>query len=532
MNPVFVYLIKVNIAIALFLLFYRLFFSNDTLWKTRRIYLLFSILIAFIYPLLSMQQWMTESVAMRTVALDYFQLQELVVTPIVNNSLNWTTVIVVVYLIIVFVLLLKLLLQLFSILRMAKQSVPAQVQGVSVRILHTEITPFSFFSSIYLNPDIHSVEEVRQILLHERTHVQQWHSLDVIIAESICVIFWLNPFSWLLRKEIRQNLEFLADDRVVASGVDSKHYQYHLLQLSCQLPGFDITNKFNISPLKKRIIMMNQPRSSKTTAFKYLLIAPLCFSLVVLSNAETLANSIRELMPVSDPLTAKVDDDKAVKPLNAINGLTVVGYATPTDKKSKTLVKQVVTSSQAMDEDEVFVIVDEMPKYVGGDKALFSYLGTSIRYPVEAQKNGIQGRVICQFVVDTDGKIINPEVVRSVSPELDAEALRVVSSMPAWLPGRQKEKTVKVKYTLPINFALQNNDAATKERATVKDMPVIVLDEKVMEENFDLNSIKPDEIDEIKVHNSNDDPAVKEELIKKYGERAAKGVILISTKKK
>lgn len=107
------------------------------------------------------------------------------------------------------------------------------------------------------------------------------------------------------------------------------------------------------------------------------------------------------------------------------------------------------------DPDVVFVVVESMPSFPGGDAALFKYLSDNIRYPVIAQESGIQGRVICQFVVNRDGSIVDIEVVRSVDRSLDAEAVRVIQSMPRWTPGRQRGKTVRVKYTLPVNFRLQ-----------------------------------------------------------------------------
>ncbi len=96
-----------------------------------------------------------------------------------------------------------------------------------------------------------------------------------------------------------------------------------------------------------------------------------------------------------------------------------------------------------------------MPQFPGGEQALFKFLNENIKYPVIAQENGIQGRVICQFVVNTDGSIVDIQVVRGVDPSLDKEAVRVIQSMPKWIPGKQRGKPVRVRFTLPINFKLQ-----------------------------------------------------------------------------
>jgi len=107
------------------------------------------------------------------------------------------------------------------------------------------------------------------------------------------------------------------------------------------------------------------------------------------------------------------------------------------------------------EEDVVFVIVEDKPQFPGGDQAMMKWLAENIKYPVIAQENGMQGRVICQFVVNKDGSIVDIDVVRSVDPSLDKEAIRVIKSMPKWKPGKQRGKPVRVKFTLPVVFRLQ-----------------------------------------------------------------------------
>lgn len=107
------------------------------------------------------------------------------------------------------------------------------------------------------------------------------------------------------------------------------------------------------------------------------------------------------------------------------------------------------------DNDEIFVVVEEMPQFPGEQEALMKYLSENVRYPVIAQENGIEGRVICSFVVERDGSITDVQVVRGVDPSLDREAVRVIQSMPKWKPGKQRGKPVRVRFTLPIVFRLQ-----------------------------------------------------------------------------
>lgn len=127
------------------------------------------------------------------------------------------------------------------------------------------------------------------------------------------------------------------------------------------------------------------------------------------------------------------------------------------DNKDKIVISAPVAAPTVVEEEDnvVFQVVETMPTFPGGDQALFKFLSDNIRYPVIAQENGIQGRVICQFVVNRDGSIVDVEVVRSVDASLDREAIRVIKTMPKWTPGKQRGKAVRVKYTLPVNFRLQ-----------------------------------------------------------------------------
>jgi len=475
MNPTIIYLLKVNIAIALFYIFYRLFFAGDTFWKTRRLYLAFSLLLSFIYPFFSITGFLEQSIPMQQLITNYTALQEVTITPEQDYSYGLTAILYVVYSSIASILLVRLFIQFISIRKMKRQGTKQWLQGTEIIALQRNIAPFSFFGKIYMNPSLHNEMQTREILAHELTHVRQLHSLDVILGEILTILCWFNPASWLLKREIRQNLEFLADNKVIESGFDTKSYQYHLVQLSYQTPDLNLTNKFNISPLKKRITMMNQQKTSKAGIFKYLLIVPLGLALIVSSNAETLINSAKKDLQNKTTKTIKHNESEQETAKSAKNTdeLTVVGYAVTQDKPDNQVVPSKAstpTSNVAIEvkeeissppvttqstDDVVFMVVEKMPQFPGGDSELFNYLSQNIKYPVEAQKAGIQGRVICQFIVEKDGAISNVKVVRSVDPNLDAEAVRVINAMPNWQPGEQKGKKVSVEYTLPINFKLQ-----------------------------------------------------------------------------
>lgn len=121
----------------------------------------------------------------------------------------------------------------------------------------------------------------------------------------------------------------------------------------------------------------------------------------------------------------------------------------------QTYVAPAVVEEEEESAQQIFTVVEEMPKFPGGDAELLKFIAKSIKYPVIAQENGIQGRVICSFVVNRDGSVVDAEVLRGVDPSLDKEALRVIATMPKWTPGKQRGKPVRVKYTVPITFRLQ-----------------------------------------------------------------------------
>ena len=132
-----------------------------------------------------------------------------------------------------------------------------------------------------------------------------------------------------------------------------------------------------------------------------------------------------------------------------------VDFSAEDDASQRVVVQAPVAAPvEEVEEQQIFVVVEKMPEFPGGEEAMRRYLARNIRYPLIAQENGIQGRVICQFVVNADGKIVDVQVVRGVEASLDAEAVRVIQSMPSWTPGKQGGKSVRVKYTLPIRFKL------------------------------------------------------------------------------
>ena len=423
MAPEWIYLLKVNVGIVLFYAFYKLFCCKDTFFQWRRIALLSFLVISFVYPLLNIQNWVQEQPSMNELA-DYYaawlSMDDVVVTNDVTtlSTPDLMTLFGYLYMLGIGVFFLRFMVQLLSIIRLVWKGKKTEVDGVKVIALDEYANPFSFFGWIFLYLPELKEDSRQEILTHELTHVRQHHSVDVIVSELICIVCWMNPFVWLLKAEIRLNLEYLADNKVAESLCNTKQYQYHLLGLANQNRKTGLNNHFNVSHLKNRIIMMNKKRTRTTGRIKYALFAPLAAALLLVSNISCISS----------------------------------------EKKSEQN-----SEGTEVSEDHIYSVVEEMPEFPGGMAEYMKWLGKNMKYPAISQENGVQGRVIIQFVVMKDGSVVDVEVARGVDTYLDKEALRVVKAMPKWKPGRHKGKEVNVKYTLPVVFRL-DKDAEVKEK--------------------------------------------------------------------
>ena len=461
MTPEFAYFLKVNVAFILLYAFYRLFFYKDTFFKLRRTILLAFFGVSLLYPLMNIQDWVREQEPMVEVIQMYSAiLPETTITPDNVPETNWHDLLLsgVSYLYWggVIALLLRFLVQLSSILLLARRSEVALIRNVRVHLLSKPAGPFSFFRLVFLHPDSHSEKEIDEILTHECTHVNQWHSIDVIICELVCIICWVNPFVWLLKREVRHNLEYLADDTVLESGYDSRSYQYHLLGLAhTNRSATSLSNNFNMLHLKNRISMMNKKRSRSIGKTKYLIFIPVVGVLLILSNVDASAR-------ITDELTESTFADVLLP--EAILPFPFAGDASPAEKREEYVLSEEGIEAVKRARNQIFTVVEVMPEFPGGQGALLKFLATNVRYPESAVKNGIEGRVSWSFVVGKDGAISEAEVIRGVSPELNEEALRVINSMPVWSPGKQRGEAVNVKYTVPVTFRLSGGKKKTSSR--------------------------------------------------------------------
>lgn len=423
------YLLQVNVGLILFYALYKLVCTRDTFFRSRRFILIVSLVLPFILPFIDVREWLESRD--RMIMLTHFDysavLPEIVVGSEAVETGNRVFVlsewIGYLYLAGVVVLLVRLVVQAFSLYRLIVRMPEKEINGVRVKCLNDPSGPFSFFGWIFMNPAAVKEDEISEILTHEMAHVKQHHSVDVLLAEMVSICCWMNPFAWLLKREVRLNLEFLADRKVMEAGFATKSYQYHLLGLAYN-HKYGLSNNFNFSHLKQRIIMMNKKKSNAAGHIKYALFVLPAFALLVAGNISCSQDA------------SQTEDAKE----------EVVAPVSPEAKEAP---------ADSTAKEEVFMVAEQMPEYPGGMKEMLKFLQENVKYPENAMKNNVQGRVIVQFVVEKDGTPTEFKVLRSVDPDLDAEALRVMKAMPKWKPGMQKGQVVRVKFTVPVSFKLQ-----------------------------------------------------------------------------
>ena len=406
------YLIKANVVLVVLFGFYQLISGGDTFFKWRRLSLLSIYVLSLLLPTINLASVIDDGSPVANILprIAYI-LPEVTVQPM-PEAFDWQQFMIWMYVAVALALLLRVCWQVVMVCRLALRSKRLMLHGTAVYVLAGDYSPFSFFRWIFVNPVDKTPLQLRQILTHEQTHVAQWHSVDALLSQLFVAAFWFNPIAWLMRVQVRSNLEYLADRSVINGGTDKKAYQYHLLAVAYRTNVATITNNFNVLPLKKRIKMMNKQTSNPLARFKYLLFVPLAVALLAMNSTAMRANVQKKVVK-----TTKV-----------------------TKKTSAT--------------DKVYEVCEQMPIFPGGDAALMKYLSENVKYPALAIKAQEQGRVVVSFTVEKDGAISDVKVARSVTPSLDAEAVRVVKAMPKWTPGKQDGQLVRVRYNVPVSFKL------------------------------------------------------------------------------
>ena len=645
MGIFFVYILKTSVCLAVFYLFYRLLLSKETFHRFNRLALLGVLLLSCLVPLIEVTTQESSEMNQPFIALEDMLLmaEPAPVMEEVSTPFPWRALLLLIYLLGILFFLGRHLWSLGRMLRLLRTSRKESLEDGITLFVHDakEVAPFSWMKSIAVSK--YDLEESGDaVLTHERAHIRNRHSWDLLLAEG-CIFFqWFNPAAWLLKQELQTVHEYEADEWVIENGIDAKTYQLLIIKKAVGARLYSIANSFNHSSLKKRITMMIKKKSNPWARLKYAYVLPLAAVAVAAFARPEVSNELAEISNAKvNDLTSivKAEEVKSVenssdekfnisgivmeypakKPVPGasiiIRGTTmgtltdkdgkftlpvkkgdvlVVSYiglqtqsvvvqadvnlgiwmkedvqpmeemvvVAQTPKEEVKYTKVEVEETEEPQEKVIFQVVEEMPEFPGGMGEAMKFLAKNIKYPVAAQQAKIEGRVIVQFVVERDGSISDIHTMRSVSPELDAEAIRVVSLMPKWKPGKQRGKAVAVKYTMPIMFRLQSPAPKKEEAASIQHInlkvdkdadsdnvdlvknhlrsrytgtkvhgaegksPLIVVDGEVKGNGTDiLSKIPHDQIQSITVLKN-------ATAVAEFGDKAKDGVIKITTKKK
>ena len=293
------YLVKLSISLSVVWLFYQFVLRRLTFYNSNRWYLLGYTFLSFFIPFVNISSIIGNdsgskndliqfipSVHQYTIALEEASHCPIPIWSTQYDKWDWTAFALMVG---AAMLLLRFIIRYISFIRIRQGSELISDEGIKIYQVNKVIIPFSFGNAVFINRRQHSEEELKEIIRHEFVHVRQNHTVDIVWAELLCILNWYNPFAWLLKKSIRQNLEFIADNKVIENGINKKEYQYLLLKVIGN-SQFCIATQFNFSSLKKRIAMMNKTKSAKLQVGRFLFLFPV-LAIILLAFRKSFTDS-------------------------------------------------------------------------------------------------------------------------------------------------------------------------------------------------------------------------------------------------
>ena len=490
---------KVAVLIAVFYLFYRLVLSKETFHRVNRVVLLLTAVMSFVLPLCVITMHETVVVAAMP-AVEIGEVQAVVADK--PDTPLWQIALPVLFIIGVVATLGYTVTSLANLMLLIRHSEKhRQEDGVVICVTDRKVSPFSWFHYIVLSRQDYT-EHDAAVLAHERAHIRLRHSWDVLLVDTLTALQWFNPAMWMLRQDLRAIHEYEADGAVLSQGFNARQYQYLLITKAASIGGYSIANGISHSTLKNRIHMMLHKESRRSHLLKLLALVPIVGTAMAL-NAETVTD-YQYQTPHKKQIIKKGKKAATIKADGGNEIVVIERTVTP----QNTDPVEMPNGMEVEKTEKAFDVVEQMPQYPGGPAALMQFLAQNIRYPEEAHKAGVQGRVIVSFVVETDGSISEAKAVKSVSSELDAEALRVINCMPNWIPGRQNGEAVRVKYVVPVTFRLQDDDKPAVGHVKLgtdhkgKEFEVM-MDGQVVDAEV-LNSINPADIESMHVEKAKD----------------------------
>jgi TonB family protein len=495
MNTIINYTIEVNLGLILFYALYVLLLRRETDFRANRVYLLASLAISLIFPLFSL----TQGVQPNAIPSVSYMLPELIVGEAiiaqpVETNIPAAWLLFYAYMVVTVVLLGYFIYQLCRLILFLVNSPSKTVNGMKIVESSRAIPPFSFFNWIVIGQaEALSDFEKEQILNHERAHASQGHSIDLIFINLVRIFFWFNPATWLYKTTLQQLHEFEADQR----STDEKSllpYCTVLAKVAMAQSGFAMAHHFNKSLTLKRIKMMNtfkeqMKRWKVVTAFSVAVVffvAVACQdqlddvktvtenSTMALKMPQSVSDRLKELeteSPLTDFVVIQMNEEgkktMGELPTKEIARMEVFHFQNPETKENESFAiiemnKNVNTALDRVQTGDIFTIVEESALPEGGIEKFYEHIAATIKYPLEARRQGIQGRVFVEFIVKKDGTLSDVRPVKGIGVGCDEEAVRVISTSPIrWTSAKQRGMAVNQRMVLPITFKLETNQTGT-----------------------------------------------------------------------
>ena len=472
MGEVLVYILKSSACLAVFVVFYKVLLSRETFHRFNRCMLLGVAVLSCVLPLVQIHLDNGDAaVPSFFVAEEWWLAQD--VLPEYGTqeaAFPWAGFVVLLYFAGMLATFFWHVASAFRMFRLLDGAKREQLSDGSVLVLHRrEAAPFSWMKFVVMSEKDWR-ENGKVILLHEEAHVRLYHSYDLLFAGLLACVQWFNPAVWWLRRELQAVHEYEADEAAMCGGADAKEYQLLLIKKAVGARLYSLANSFNHSSLKKRITMMIKRKSNPWARMKCVYVLPLAAVAVAAFARPEVSDPLGEISnaKVTD-LSAfvkaeevkSVENGPAAQPKDSLKGRMLILKSKKGSLKDNEVVVVGYASADESKAEKIFDEVDMAPEYPGGMKECFRFLAMNLRYPVKAIENHIEGNVAVRFVVEKDGSLSGMHVLQGADPYLDAEALRVIGSMPKWNPGRVDGKPVRTRFVLPIVFKLQEKRTAS-----------------------------------------------------------------------
>ncbi|WP_299106256.1 M56 family metallopeptidase [uncultured Winogradskyella sp.] len=397
------YLLKASVVIAIFYLCFHLLLKKETFFNQNRWFLLIGIIIALIFPFLVIPVQITIEPIIATdntfVITDNSFSTLPVSTP--EASFEWQSLLPIIYSIGFLIFTIQFLLQFGSLIWLLLKN-PKNKDGIyTYVIVNNKISPFSFFKWIVYNPESFTQSELDLMMTHEKVHASQLHSIDILLIQLACSIFWFNPFIWFYRKEVRQNLEYIADSKTQASINNQKEYQRLLLKTSVANHNISFSNNFYNSSIKKRILMLKQSKSNKQRQWKYLLILPLLAGLLMSMNTETIYIETNETDAIlkSSITTEKDVNVKHIELINNSNTIELVVTKNTTNR-------ELASMTSAIEEKGGTLVFSQIQRNANNEITNLFLKLNNHSYGGGNSKNGIDAFIIYKEFFDLGGGFV------------------------------------------------------------------------------------------------------------------------------